>query len=349
MNVKILNKFLSLGQREDKQQIVCQINKGGLSCHLASINDNENKISFSMAETLNFLEKLDINQVNESTSVKIKLADKYYNLTINLKNDQEISIHIYNNKPELRSLTHLGFNRDQLKIIKKSLKLKQGLIILTGPPLSGKTSTYYSFLESLNNSEKLIYSIEKYPSLILKNTNQIKFKTSIFAKIKTSDAQIVGFDQVENYQELQELLYLANSGRLVIACLNEDKAVNALNYITKSQLNLNLITKNLKTIISQKLLRKNCPKCLTKTIVNNGWLKRVSKSSNNLAKNLWYNSLGCPACNYSGKDTKMACFEIMNIASDASLKPGFEPLICDAVKKANNGIFSPEEISQLLK
>lgn len=349
MSLKIFNKLINLSQKEEKQQIICQLVKGSLHCKLANINELEQKVYFNVPETLDFLDKLKDNNLNENKSIRLQLADKYYRLNINIRSKQEININITKNKPEIRDLSHLGFNQKQSKSIKLSLKGKKGLIIITGPQFSGKSTSYYSFLNYVNNSQKLCYSIEKYPSLKLANINQFKFQTNTFSKIKKSDAEIIGFDHLENYTELEELLYLANSGRLVIACLEKEKAVQALHFISKSNLPFNLITDNLKTIVAQKILKKNCPKCLNKLDVNKKWLKKIKDQSHNTAKNTWYSSSGCPDCQYSGKDKSIPCFEIMNINKQGGLKAGFKPLIYDAVAKANNGLFSPEEISQLLK
>jgi type II secretory ATPase GspE/PulE/Tfp pilus assembly ATPase PilB-like protein len=350
MNLKVLNKFLRLQVKEQSPELVCQLVNGNLRCKLANIDNLEQKISFNLTETLDFFNEINSKNLNESRSIRLKLANNYYRLTIKVKSEKEININICKNKPESRSLSHLGFKREQIKDIKNSLNLKKGLIIITGSQSSGKTTTYYSFLNHINKEQKLIYSLEKYPSLQLKDINQIKVdNNNTLDKIKSSDAEIIGFDQIENKDELESLFYLANSGRLVIACLDQEKAVEALHFITNSNLPFNLIADNLKTIVAQKLLKKNCPKCLTKINVNKNWLKVISKASDNTAKNTWFNSSGCNYCSFSGKDKLLPCFEMMNISNKGSLKPGFKPLIYDAVEKANNGLFSPEEISQLLK
>ncbi len=347
MNLKIFNKLLSL---KHKEQIVCRLVKGSLYCELVNADNFKQKISFNIPETLNFLEQLKNTNLNENKNIRLKLGEKYYSLNINIKNDQEITIKIIKNQPELKSINHLGFNQRQKRNIKASLKIKKGLILVAGPQSSGKSTTYYSLLSQINNSQKLIYSIEKYPSLNLDGINQLEYQANTFEKIKTSDAEIVGFDQIENQDELKELIYLANSGRLVIATLEKEKAVSALNFITQAGLPFNLVANNLKTILAQNLMRKNCPKCLAKIDINQDWLRQIKKTAKkNFANQKWFSGLGCPHCQYSGKDRLMPVFEIMNISKNASLEPGFEPMICDAVSKANNGLFSPEEISQLLK
>lgn len=349
MSLKFFNKIIKLNEEKPKGQIICQLVKGSLQCKLASIDSLEQKVSFNLAETADFLNNLQNNQNNESQTIRIKLADKYYKLKIEIKNKQEICINFSKNKAEIKSISHLGLNKKQLTSLKKSLSSKKGLIIISGPEESGKSTTYYSLLKFLSSEQKLIYSIEKYPKFKIDNVLQFEHDSQLLEKIKKSDAEIIAFDYLENEKELNDLLYLSNSGRLVIACLTKNKAIEVLNFVTKSNIALNLVVDNLTTILSQRILKKNCAQCLSKIDVNKKWLKLIKQKTNNIALNRWYASLGCPACNYSAKDKNLACFELMGISKNASLKPGFEPLIYDAVNKANNGLFSPEEISQLLK
>jgi len=93
-------------------------------------------------------------------------------------------------------------------------------------------------------------------------------------------------------------------------------------------------------------LKKNCPYCLKKQEVDKDWLKKI-KIDYKIKK--LSSSYGCVRCNYSSYNSVLPIFELLAITNDAKINNKFEPMIYDALEKANNSVFSPEEILKSLK
>lgn len=363
MTNNLISKLISYSQEEDVKQIVFDNKKNNSSCLL--FKDNNLKAQFKLSQKMEedliksfrFLSKTLENDIGSEKLIKIKYKSKIYNCHLRFlasDKDAKITMTLSENKLNIRRLSSLGFDRNSLKIIKEKLNLKSGLILIAGQAMQGKTSTYYSLLNATKKEEKSVYSLEKYPnqsipfvsSLELDDKNTLK---NYIDKINRIDADIIGIDSLDSKSEIKEAIKLALNGKLVIASISALSSKTALRACLNIGLKTSEVAKALKLIIAQHLLYKNCPYCIKLREIDNNYVENIKKVVDRkfeIKKSA--SSKGCFKCNFTGHSLQFPSFELMSILPNANIVQ-YKPMIIDALEKANNGVFSPEQILKLIK
>jgi type IV pilus assembly protein PilB len=360
MNNKLINQLIDYAKNHDSFNLV--IEKTNTS--LLNKNQSQGNINLSkkqqddLINTFNILSHSLKDELFSNKKIKIKHQNKIYNCNLSIlpaNKENKIVMSLEESKLDIKRINSLGFSRQDLKIIKEVLNLKQGLILIAGKATSGKTTSYYSLLNHLNKTHRSFYSLEKYPvcSLPYVSTLNINHRQSLYEyleKLRKIDADVVGIDHLESPEEIKNAIIQASNGHLIIATIESTDAILAL----RSCLNIGLspyqVAKSLRLIIGQKLMKKTCPYCLkTKEIDSNylNFIKTKTKNSH-LIKRAYF-SPGCDRCNFSGQTSNFAVYELMKILPDTRIDKDFKTFIYDALEKANNGLFSPETILKSFK
>ncbi len=365
MNETILNRLLVYANKPGSQQFILENKDRGLICSLAKDGQVYHhfilpaKLADNLLATFHQLSTSLPNDLYTNQQIKISRGQQVYNCRISVLpsegENNKIVMTVEEDKPSIKRLSALGLSSQDLKTIATNLKLKSGLILIAAPARQGKSTTYYSLLQDLTKNNKIIYSLESFPSKSLPLVQTIKMQKNksladYLRKIERADADIIGIDQLENLFDLNTALKQAARGRLIIATIEAKGAVAALKLALNSNLKPQAVAAGLRLIISQRILNKNCPRCLQKVKLESAWQKNLAKHSGLDVKNLKIIAAGagCKFCNFQGRLGQLACFELMTILPEATLAPGFKPILQDALDKAASGVFAPEEISKLL-
>jgi len=220
---------------------------------------------------------------------------------------ESIVLRILDNGNINKNLTEIGFEPKTLEAIEDILTLNQGLILVTGPTGSGKTTTLYSMLHKLNTKEKKIITIEDPVEYKLDGVVQININPDInldyptvLKNVLRQDPDILMIGEIRDTKSLQIAMQASLTGHLVIATLHTNNAVETITRLLDLDAPSYLIAATLKMVISQRLLRVLCEKC--KTEDNNGT----------------YNPVGCKECNFTGYKDRTVVSEFLNITSDIS-------------------------------
>ncbi|MCX6798267.1 MAG: ATPase, T2SS/T4P/T4SS family [Candidatus Falkowbacteria bacterium] len=283
---------------------------------------------------------------------KIRHRDKewtFYITALKEGDNQRLIINFIDKKPKLRRLNELGLETDDLNLIKKILKSRQGLIVVSAPFNQGLSSTLYSLLNYLNEEQLSIYTLENFLEQKIKGVNQILIKQpenlhyrKNIERLLKHDSEIIALMEINDEGLLPLALTAAHSGRLVLAGLKTDKAAKVAKQL-KDNCSANLIKENLKLIINQRLARRNCPKCLKKHPITKDEISELSHKYKDIAKFLpkfVYEAPGCSYCQNQGEELKVALFELITPTTKKSL-------LADALLKLKNGLISVEEILKL--
>ncbi len=360
MSNTLIEKLISHAKDNDSQQLVFE----KASCSF--INNQKIKARLSLSKkqetelitTFNILSQSLNDDLYANLKVKIKHRNKVYNCFLSsLPADKEnkLVMRLEESELEIKRLSSLGFSKAHLLSIKEALNLKQGLILISGQANSGKSTSYYSLLNHLNKNNKSFYSFEKYPEISIPyvtslEVNEKQSLNTYLEKLRKFDADIVGIDQLETKEEIRNALIQASNGHLIIATIEANSALDALHLILKTKLPIKQIASSLRIIIGQRILKKNCPYCLKTKALDKNYLSFIkSKTKNDIIFKKSYYSQGCSRCNFSGDYNNLAVFEIMKILHNANIDNSYRPLIYDALEKANNGLFSSEEIFKFFK
>lgn len=174
-------------------------------------------------------------------------------------------------KDNVTSLTlhSLGMHPEQLSKFTQAISKPQGLILITGPTGSGKTSTLYSALTHINSNTKNIVTIEDPVEIQLLGINQININnkadltfSSILRSILRQDPDIIMIGEIRDEETAQIAIQAANTGHLVLATLHTNNCIETINRLKQMEINQHDFISCLNIIVSQRLLRKKCKQCL---------------------------------------------------------------------------------------
>ena len=233
--------------------------------------------------------------------------------TIPTVHGEKIVIRILNRNTFFKSKYEIGFSDEAINKIKSMTADMSGLIIVTGPTGSGKTTTLYSILNDFKNIDKNIVTIEDPVEYKLEGINQIQvnykygldFATGL-KSILRQDPDIIMIGEIRDKETAQIAIRAASTGHLVISTMHTNNSVESINRLVDMGIPRYLISSVLKGIISQKLVRKVCEHCSIEEELDENTYKKLKLKTIKIEQ-------GCSKCNYSGYKGRIAVYEILEI------------------------------------
>ena len=198
---------------------------------------------------------------------------------------ESIVIRILDKKNINKSIEDLGLSSNIYSILKKSLNLTQGLILVTGPTGAGKTTTLYSILQELNSSEKKIvtvedpveYKIDSISQIAVNNKIGLSFEI-ILRNILRQDPDIIFIGEIRDKLSLDIALQASLTGHLVLASIHSNNSVETISRLMDLDADPFLISSSLKLILSQRLVLNYCKFCDAKGCVKCNYTKYYDRS-----------------------------------------------------------------------
>jgi type IV pilus assembly protein PilB len=264
-------------------------------------------------------------------------------------------------------MTKLGFDEDQLKDFKDSLDRPFGMVLVTGPTGSGKTTTLYSALSELNKDSENLMTAEDPVEFNLMGINQVQMKDEIglnFAAALRSflrqDPDIIMVGEIRDYETAEIGVKAALTGHLVLSTLHTNDAPSTINRLLNMGVEPFLVSSSVICIMAQRLVRRACQNCKkpeklpAQTFIDAGFTAEEAKSV------VSYKGEGCDVCNKTGYKGRVALYEVMPIkdeikelilqgASVMDLKKqavasGMKTLRRSGLLKVKSGMTSLEEV-----
>ena len=226
---------------------------------------------------------------------------------------EKIVIRILNRNTFFKSKYEIGFSDEAINKIKSMTSDMSGLIIVTGPTGSGKTTTLYSILNDFKNIDKNIVTIEDPVEYKIEGINQIQvnykygldFATGL-KSILRQDPDIIMIGEIRDKETAQIAIRAASTGHLVISTMHTNNSVESINRLVDMGIPRYLISSVLKGIISQKLVRKVCEHCSIEEELDENTYTKLKLKTIKIEQ-------GCSKCNYSGYKGRIAVYEILEI------------------------------------
>jgi MSHA biogenesis protein MshE len=288
--------------------------------------------------------------------------------TMPIQNGESVVMRLLDQSSGLLSLENTGMEPNVLQEIRKLLAYPHGLILVTGPTGSGKTTTLYSALSELNSPEKKIITIEDPVEYKLSRINQVQVNTKIdltFARVLRTvlrqDPDIVLVGEMRDQETAEIALRAAVTGHLVLSTLHTNDTLSAAIRLADMGAEPYLLASGLRGVIAQRLVRRICTFCREQYLPDENeqiWLTRESKLVNDQTE--WKHGKGCTHCHNTGYKGRAAIFEILvpnhamleavrvkDYASFSKLARAsdvFTPLSDSAINLALQGITSVEEV-----
>ena len=233
--------------------------------------------------------------------------------TIPTVHGEKIVIRILNRNTFFKSKYEIGFSDEAINKIKSMTSDMSGLIIVTGPTGSGKTTTLYSILNDFKNIDKNIVTIEDPVEYKIEGINQIQvnykygldFATGL-KSILRQDPDIIMIGEIRDKETAQIAIRAASTGHLVISTMHTNNSVESISRLVDMGVPRYLISSVLKGVISQKLVRKVCGHCSIEEELDENTYKKLKLKTIKIEQ-------GCSKCNYSGYKGRIAVYEILEI------------------------------------
>jgi len=282
---------------------------------------------------------------------------------------------IYGEKVVMRILdaTAVKHNLDQLGIeprlleeLKDKLSQPHGIIIVTGPTGSGKSTTLYSALSHLKDPAKNITTVEDPVEYRLAGINQIQVKPEIdldFARclraILRQDPDIVLIGEIRDKETVEIAIKASLTGHLVLSTFHTNDAPSAISRLLYMGIERYLLASALNLVIAQRLVRRICDNCKEPVTLTVEVLKRLDVDNERAKNSVFYHGRGCPACGGTGYLGRLPIFEFLVVDNDiseriitknsesqireASRQKGYGGLLESGVNKVLQGLTTAEE------
>ena len=265
----------------------------------------------------------------------------------------------------LNKISQLGFNKINLQKFMRMIKQPSGLILITGPTGSGKTSTLYAGLNYLNTEQVNIITVEDPVEYQIEGVNQVQVNSNIgltFANglrsILRQDPNIVMVGEIRDIETAEIAIRASLTGHLVLSTLHTNSAIATIPRLIDMDIEPYLVVSSLTGVVAQRLVRRICTRCKTEYEPNE--MEKNLFAKRGISAGVVYRGEGCPTCNDTGYKGRVAIQEVldiddtirqmmmnhrpMNEIRDYALQNGMIFLIDDGLLKAKQGLTTIEEV-----
>lgn len=222
-------------------------------------------------------------------------------------------------------LTRLGMMPDHLKTVKQLMQKPNGIVLVTGPTGSGKTTTLYASLNYVNVTDLKIITTEDPVEYDIDGIMQIQVNPEVdvtfsncLRSILRQDPDIILVGEIRDLETLEIAVQASLTGHLVLSTLHTNDAPSTITRLINMGLKPYLITASLIAVISQRLVKKICPDCKEEYTPGKDIIHELSLSDHDLQNRHYYRGKGCSSCNGTGYKGRMSILEIMSINEEIS-------------------------------
>jgi len=283
------------------------------------------KVKNSVISRLKILADLDIaeRRLPQDGRIKLKVGAKSVDMrvsTLPVLFGEKVVMRILDKSNLQLDLEKLGFEQSSLDKFIKSIESPYGMVLVTGPTGSGKSTTLYSALSRLNKDDVNIMTAEDPVEYNLFGINQVQMKEDIglnFASALRSflrqDPDIIMVGEIRDYETAEIAIKAALTGHLVLSTLHTNDAPSTVNRLLNMGIEPFLVASSTVVIIAQRLARKICPACAENVKLPKEALLSVGFKENEIGKFSPKKGKGCDMCNGTGYKGRVALYEVMGV------------------------------------
>lgn len=289
----------------------------------------EKAIMSAIAVRLKIMAELNISErrVPQDGRFNIKVGKSVYDIrlsTLPTQYGESIVMRILDQSTGLLNLKKLGFPEDKLKLLQKLIYAPNGILLVTGPTGSGKSTTLYAVLNELNKPEKKIITVEDPVEYRLPRVNQVQVHEQVgltFSRalrtILRQDPDIVLIGEMRDNETAEIAMRAALTGHIVLSTLHTNDAPSTALRLMDMQLEGFLISATLRGILAQRLIKKICSRCKEKaelSATDISWLKKYKGQDYEVKA--FYFGKGCSYCNHTGYAGRAGVFELLELTEE---------------------------------
>ncbi|MBP7280640.1 MAG: type II secretion system ATPase GspE [Leptospiraceae bacterium] len=310
------------------------------------------------------------NRLPQDGRIKLKLTGKDIDIrvsTIPCQYGERVVMRLLNKTDQKYSINTMGFSGELLEKYKKLIYHPHGIILVTGPTGSGKSTTLYSSLSELNTPERNIitcedpveYQFDGISQMQMQDKIGLTFATGLRAILR-QDPDVVMVGEVRDEETARIAIQASLTGHLVFSTLHTNDAASAVTRLSDMGIESYLITSTVLGFVAQRLVRVNCKSCTKPYSPSDKELASVGISKDRLIDGNLKRGDGCPACMGTGYKGRMGIYELLVMNNDiksvilkggdataineVALKSGMIPLRDYGIQKAIDGFTTLDEI-----
>ena len=319
-----------------------------------------------MSGTMSIAEK----RLPQDGRIQLKMGDKEVDLRVSSvpsNHGESIVMRILDKTALLLGLPELGFFSDDQQLFEQMLGLPDGILLVTGPTGSGKTTTLYACLNVINKPDTKIITVEDPVEYELPGINQVMVKTDIgmtfAAALRAMLRQapnIIMIGEIRDAETANIAINASLTGHLVFSTLHTNDAPSAVARLADIGVKPFLIASAVRAVLAQRLVRKLCPICKAPAILTDKEMRALSLDSSRMTEATIFGPVGCEKCRGNGFKGRMGIFEIFVIDDEVrgmintgltttalrrrARELGMRTLREDGIRKVLSGLTSGSEV-----
>jgi type IV pilus assembly protein PilB len=309
-------------------------------------------------------------RVPQDGRIQLKIGSKGIDLrvsTIPTSHGESAVMRILDKSSILIDISSLGFMDDDIAIIKRVINRPDGIFLVTGPTGSGKTTSLYSFLNTVNTSSRKIITVEDPVEYHLEGINQVQVKREVgldFSKalraMMRQAPNIVMIGEIRDMETAEIAINAALTGHLVFSTLHTNDAPGAVSRLIDIGMKPFLVASSVQAIMAQRLVRKVCTNCAVPYDVTDSEIEFLGLRKEYFANAKLLKGRGCGECGNTGYKGRMGIYEIFTISDEmqdmifreassfeikeTAVKNGMRTLRQDGLRKVLSGITTIDEV-----
>ncbi|MEN6431955.1 MAG: type II secretion system ATPase GspE [Smithella sp.] len=381
--IKLVNLLVSGAIKDRASDIHVEPYSGNLKIRyridgiLYDILNLPRRIQSPLVSRIKIMAKLNIaeKRLPQDGRIEIKIADRLVDIRVSViptAFGERVVLRLLDKTANILMLADLGMHDERIKLLNKLIKSPYGIILVTGPTGSGKTTTLYAALSTINRPEINIITIEDPIEYQMDGVGQIQVNPKIdltFAaglrSIVRQDPDVILIGEIRDRETAEIAIQSSLTGHLVFSTLHTNDAASAVTRLIDMGIEPFLVTSSIIAIIAQRLVRVLCPHCKEVYVPDEETLANLGLDRSVLKKNIFYRKNGCNLCMQTGFRGRTAIFEIMivddeikklvlktsdaNQINELALKQGMITLQKDGIDKVLNGITTTEEVLRVTR
>ena len=298
---------------------------------------------------------------NRAIDIRVSTIPTYYG--------EKVVMRLLDKSQKLPPLEQLGMSEASLKLLRSFIEKPQGIVLVTGPTGSGKTTSLYSILERIKSPEINIITIENPIEYEINGINQIQvnekagltFATAL-RSILRQDPNVILVGEIRDLETAEIAIQASLTGHLVFSTIHTNDAASSIMRLVDLGVEPYLVGSSLSGIVAQRLIRLNCTKCQEPYQPAPQTLEILGLTDNSIK---FYRGKGCASCNMTGYSGRAGIFEVMRVTPqmreliaqnaseavirEAAIRAGMTSLREGAEEKLKLGQTSPEEVLRVIQ
>lgn len=279
---------------------------------------------------------------------------------------EAVVLRLFNRSDLLINLNDIGLNENNMRLVKELIYKPHGMVLVTGPAGSGKTTTLYSILSELASANRNIVTLEDpveyYLDLVRQSQISPERDYTFAAGIRSvlrQDPDIMMVGEIRDFETTENAIRASLTGHMLLATLHTNSSIGTISRLLDMKVAKDLLAYSLSGVISQRLVRKNCPDCR----VNYSPPPEILKEFEMPQGENYIRGRGCATCLNTGFKGRIGIFEVLKIDDDikrmildsapisdlyaTARQKGLTSLREDGAQKIKSGVTTPEEVLRL--